>query len=413
METISINNKMLSHYLGNEYSNKWFLIILKNPDKKWDWDLISNNPNITMDIINKYPDKPWNWNRISENPNITMNMIENNLDKPWNWKMVSKNPNLTIDFIDKHFNKYWNWNCIVSNKRIFEEALNNINKEWRFTSIPHCKIKFIKKVVRNPWIIYDSEHYINNVTMEMVIKNPDKPWEWGYIVYFNDLTIEYINILEKTNSFNTFNNQNKSFWWTFSYRSTTTMEMINNNPDKPWCWNTISMNPNLTMEMINNNPDKEWNWNFISCNPNITMNDINNNLDKPWVWEWISKNPNLTMEMINNNLDKEWYWTKIECNPNITFQMIEQKIIELKTLNFNEEIIEAWVRYIGRRKDLTIKFLNNNIDKKIIFDEVSKNNFSIDRKNYINQNSKKILLLALARQKTTQVCYKNTVGMLL
>ena len=28
---------------------------------------ISNNPNITMEIIEKYPNKPWNWKYISLN----------------------------------------------------------------------------------------------------------------------------------------------------------------------------------------------------------------------------------------------------------------------------------------------------------------------------------------------------------
>ena len=32
------------------------------------------------------------------------------------------------------------------------------------------------------------------------------------------------------------------------------MEMIKENPDKPWNWNWISCNPNLTMEMIKENP---------------------------------------------------------------------------------------------------------------------------------------------------------------
>ena len=38
------------------------------------------------------------------------------------------------------------------------------------------------------------------------------------------------------------------------------MEMIKENPDKPWNWNGISNNPNITMEMIKENPDKPWDW---------------------------------------------------------------------------------------------------------------------------------------------------------
>ena len=66
---------------------------------------ISENPNITMDIIEKYPDKPWDWARISLNPSITMDIIEKYPDKPWNWKWISLNPSITMDIIEKHIDK--------------------------------------------------------------------------------------------------------------------------------------------------------------------------------------------------------------------------------------------------------------------------------------------------------------------
>ena len=31
-------------------------LLEKYPDKPWVWEIITNNPNITMGIINKYPD---------------------------------------------------------------------------------------------------------------------------------------------------------------------------------------------------------------------------------------------------------------------------------------------------------------------------------------------------------------------
>ena len=36
---------------------------------------------IGMKDIEKYPEKPWNWNCISSNPNITIKFIEKNIDK--------------------------------------------------------------------------------------------------------------------------------------------------------------------------------------------------------------------------------------------------------------------------------------------------------------------------------------------
>ena len=34
-----------------------------------------------MEIIEKYPNKPWNWDYISKNPNITIEFIEKYIDK--------------------------------------------------------------------------------------------------------------------------------------------------------------------------------------------------------------------------------------------------------------------------------------------------------------------------------------------
>ena len=39
-------------------------------------------------MIEKYPDKPWNWEWISRNPNLSMEMIEKYPDKPWDLESI-------------------------------------------------------------------------------------------------------------------------------------------------------------------------------------------------------------------------------------------------------------------------------------------------------------------------------------
>ena len=56
-----------------------------------------------------------------------------------------------------------------------------------------------------------------------------------------------------------------------------------------------------------------WRWGFVSANPNMTMDIIEQNIDKPWDWWGISQNPNLTMEFIENHPNEEhpndpWVW---------------------------------------------------------------------------------------------------------
>ena len=91
---------------------------LKNLDKyivkKWE--------EYYLNFLMKYEDK-LNWSWISQNPNITMEIIEKYKHKKWNWMFISKNPNITIEFIEKYHSKPWVWNNILSNKFTKEKEL--------------------------------------------------------------------------------------------------------------------------------------------------------------------------------------------------------------------------------------------------------------------------------------------------
>ena len=92
-------------------------IIEKYPNKPWDWEIISENPNLTMEFIEKYP--TWDWEIISENPNLTMEFIEKYPNKPWNWRFISRNPNITMKIIEKYIDKI-NFVSLSQNKFTFE-----------------------------------------------------------------------------------------------------------------------------------------------------------------------------------------------------------------------------------------------------------------------------------------------------
>jgi len=83
-------------------------IIDKYPDKPWSWGVygISTHPNITIEQIfklkEKYPDKPWDWYYISQNPNITMEIINKYPDKPWSWERISRISNITMEDIENN-----------------------------------------------------------------------------------------------------------------------------------------------------------------------------------------------------------------------------------------------------------------------------------------------------------------------
>ena len=131
--------------------------IEKYPDKPWNWNLLSYNPNITMEFIDKYPDKPWNWKWISSNPNITMDIIDKYPDKPWSWYSISRNPNIIMNIIEQYSDKPWNWYSISYNPFNYEKELfiEKRMKEylmcyriqqyyWKGICNPHCLIGYNK-----------------------------------------------------------------------------------------------------------------------------------------------------------------------------------------------------------------------------------------------------------------------------
>jgi hypothetical protein len=46
-------------------------------------------------LLKEYSDKKWNFLYLSENPNITFDIIKNNLNIKWDYTWLSCNPNIT------------------------------------------------------------------------------------------------------------------------------------------------------------------------------------------------------------------------------------------------------------------------------------------------------------------------------
>src|SRR5688572_1874573 len=68
------------------YLNKCPSDIIKFPDYPWNWEYISRNVNITMDVVNHCIDKPWSFYYLSMNKAITMMDIINH--PQYNWQIM-------------------------------------------------------------------------------------------------------------------------------------------------------------------------------------------------------------------------------------------------------------------------------------------------------------------------------------
>ena len=117
------------------------------------------------------------------------------------------------------------------------------------------------------------------------------------------------------------------------------MEIIENNPDKPWDWEWISNNDNITIDFVEKHIDKPWDWEQVSWSDYLTMEFIEKYPDKPWDWEGILENPNLTLEMIDKYYDKNWNWKII--SEQIFKKDYENELLKLQNFkNIEEELIQ-------------------------------------------------------------------------
>ena len=128
--------KIFRDQVEHEWKEKFWKFIEDNLDKPWSWRWLSQNPNITFDIVLAHPNKSWDWNGLSRNPNITFDIVLAHPEQPWDWYWLSLNPNITFDIVQSHPNKPWNWrnlsrNMFNNKARFIEKRYNEYLSAYR------------------------------------------------------------------------------------------------------------------------------------------------------------------------------------------------------------------------------------------------------------------------------------------
>lgn len=264
-----------------------FEFVLLNPTLDWDWYYISKNPRITWDMYkkNKYwnhPEKtkkyiPWSLAGLSQNPNITMDIIEANFKLNWSFERISCNPNLTLEFIEKHLDKKWNYYILSTHKVI---TIDFINK--------HLDLPWHSSLGENP-----------NITMEIIRANPHINWAPEYVSCNPNVTMKVVKDNISWFQFNNYslannpNITNKDIFENpdiFQESRGTGIQSYFKNNELTWLEFTqigseyqkyrsvgeISISPNVTWEIVEQNPvigkmpwdnsEITWNYRMLSSN---------------------------------------------------------------------------------------------------------------------------------------------------
>jgi len=172
-------------------------VILDNPDVDWDWYRLSINHRISIQDALDNSNLPWDWNRMI-NKIKDVEIIFDNLDKFCSAVGISQNRNITWNIIDAHPKIKWSWhhllrflqvagyeqrildiisakylsfNQIRFNKNLTEEfILSNLDKDWNW-QFTHWRFDLPILPINETTKDYMSAH--PRLSWEMVVDNID------------------------------------------------------------------------------------------------------------------------------------------------------------------------------------------------------------------------------------------------
>lgn len=333
-------------------------LVKLTPEIKWDYHLLSFNPNIYLeDIPIKNRDiEPFDKKSLSNNPNLTFDWLYNNF-------FAEKGNFITKLFHNKKKEyKKWDWN-ILSQKMPLENILSHPELSWDCRKVSE-RITNIDIVLENPDFDWSWDILLENLPVDQIMSHLDLPWNYNFITYNKTLTIEFIQ-------------DHKKFNWRWDILSEILhITEIEAHPEYSWSFHSLSKNKTLTSEFVLSNIRKSWDWPRIFANSNINYDtfaeakiDLSAQISSVMQFEnsTISETKNLTSKFVRKykNIFLQNYYSFISIHRN--------GILTLQDIQQDPDLIVDY-QYLSSNPNLTIDYLINDKDKLCFLYKLSLNN---------------------------------------
>ena len=285
------------------------------------WKVLSKNKNISKKFILNYIDQPWDFDHLSANPNVTQELVGYFPDKPWNW-LILYNINENEFLLEFCVRNISNLDALYKNdatqyyvqlglaRRInvikweFIEYFHDYNWNWGvFSKCQNISWDFVKSHLDKNW---NWDDILNNVPLEIVIENPNLPWNWRYVTA---KILDWDVVKENSNL--------PWDWSLLNSRDDIDKDVIESFPDGQWDWDNLSRPDYLQYEILFHFQDKPWNWKELSKSvPEIIPFEfLATHLDKPWddeiLWDRASYYTDIPLAFLVAHRDKPWNWEMI------------------------------------------------------------------------------------------------------
>ena len=122
-------------------------------------------------------------------------------------------------------------------------------ESWSKLSLEIEDINIIRSCINYPWD-FPALSKNSNLTTELVIDFPNKPWDLFYFITSTSSEFKYT--------------------------------LVKALPDEDWDWNFMSSCTSLDTELVVRFPFKPWNWKLLSYNSAVTVDTWVATLAKPW-----------------------------------------------------------------------------------------------------------------------------------
>ncbi len=341
--------KILLHYY-DDIKWDWYILctnelitiefVLHHLHFPWRWAIISQFKYIPEYVFRKYPfiiDKI-NWNNFTLNSSFKLKYLYNNPDRKWNWYVLSSDKNIDLSFILQNSNKSWLFDRIYERKDLdFNKYIkDNPHFLWDYKKLSHntsISLDTINKFKDKLWDWNILTNIYKN-SLENISKYADLNWNWYMISESDNITVDYI----KKHIYKNWN------WYMLSEKKIFDLEFILEYPGKDYNWNFLDIK--FDIETIKKCKDMPINWCRVSSSQYLRMEDIEKYIHFPWCWKGISENPNLTLDFMKK-YESELFNFKSIVNNKYNNHLYTQFSVEnmdnakLNLNKFKEELIRV------------------------------------------------------------------------
>lgn len=218
-------------------------------------------------------------------------------------------------------------------------ALGIVTDYFALSSNPNITINYVLANLDKPWQ-WTMLTYNVGISIDDILANVTLPWDWFRVNCKPDLTLEKVLA-------------HPGLPWNFNDISrVVTYEAFLQHPELPWSYEGLSANDNIPLDYVLEHRDHEWIWFSVSCykvkNIEVVKAHMNNNDAVPWDWYGLTLNEHINFAIdIMTNKDLPWDWDAIIYNISVTLQ----DVLDHPELSWN------WNALLNSNGNITIGML--------------------------------------------------------